>query len=301
MSTSICKLPNLIIAGVHKAGTTSLYTYLARHPNICASHTKEIGFFYPLAFGRPIRPIEEYTQHFAHCGTEPFRLEASPSYLYGKDRIATAIKSEIRDAKILVILRDPTDRLMSFFNRAVSKATISEHVTFAEYLTEAEAKQDSAEHTVFSRGIREGKYVEYIEPWQNAFGPDLRIMFFEDLKKSAHDFTRSVCDWLGLESGCYTRQDFTVENKTILHRRKRLHSFARNIYLRNETFWRKNHKLKQRLRGIYNALNTDRNSGLGIADEKAVARLREMYKPYNSQLKSFLQTHHYDEFPSWLA
>jgi hypothetical protein len=41
------KLPNLIIGGVHKAGTTSVFTYLSMHPDVCGSSTKEIGFLCP--------------------------------------------------------------------------------------------------------------------------------------------------------------------------------------------------------------------------------------------------------------
>ena len=45
------RLPNLVIAGVPKAGTTSLFNYLAQHPDICPSDVKETRYFEPLRYG----------------------------------------------------------------------------------------------------------------------------------------------------------------------------------------------------------------------------------------------------------
>src|SRR4051794_41003093 len=61
------QLPNLIIAGVSKGGTTSLFRYLAQHPDICPSPIKELRYFEPLRYGEPLTPIESCARHFEHC------------------------------------------------------------------------------------------------------------------------------------------------------------------------------------------------------------------------------------------
>ncbi|HUM46243.1 MAG TPA: hypothetical protein PLD84_04915, partial [Chitinophagales bacterium] len=110
------RLPNLIIGGVHKAGTTSVFTYLSMHPEVCGSSTKEIGFFMPLKYGKEIPSMKEYATYFSHCdAAKRYRLEASPSYLYGKEVIAKRILQELgKDAKMVFIFRNPADRLFSF-------------------------------------------------------------------------------------------------------------------------------------------------------------------------------------------
>ena len=294
-------LPNLVIAGVHKAGTTSLYSYLGKHPDICPSHTKEINFFGPLAFGRETASLDSYAQHFTHWRDEPYRLEASPSYLYGRDTIARALKSTLPEPAVVLILRDPVDRLRSFFSRAVSKGTLPEGMGLSQYLEVAREKRDSAEHTVYSRGIREGQYIDYIEPWRSRFGDRLKIVFFEDLKADAGRLTSSIVEWLDLDASTYRPEDFTIENKTVHYKNRRIHEFVRTVYIRSETFWRRHDGLKKWLRGRYNRLNASRDDGRQQLDQEAVDWLHDHYHPYNDRLRQWLLQSNVTGLPDWLS
>src|SRR5688500_8554449 len=60
------RLPNLIIAGVPKGGTTSLFRYLAQHPDICAARNKELRYFDAVRYGEPVAPLSSYAEHFGH-------------------------------------------------------------------------------------------------------------------------------------------------------------------------------------------------------------------------------------------
>ena len=300
MITNKRSLPNLIIAGVNKSGTTSLYRYLAEHPEICASFTKEIRYFLPLMFDKPISPIGEYEKHFAHCENQRYRMEASPNYLFGKEKIAGAIREFVPDAKVIVILRDPTDRLLSLFTRAVSNSQIPDDMTLRDYISISQRRMHDADYNVFTTGVREGMYIRYIRPWREIFDDNLKIVFFDDLQKSASRLTFSICEWLELDTTKFRNDDFSVENKTLQYRFKGLHRLIRDLYMRNETFWRKHHKSKQRLRTIYNTLNVGVAKKLRTIDDATVAELRDFYAPFNSQLKSFLDLHGYDSLPGWL-
>ncbi len=301
MSSLTGKLPNLVIAGVHKAGTTSLYSYLGKHPEICPSHTKEIGFFGPLVFGREPASLDSYAKYFDHCEAETYRLEASPSYLYGKGKVAQALKDNLPDARVLIVLRDPADRLRSFFSRAVSKSTLPEDMSFADYLAISKEQQESSEHTVYSRGLREGRYIDYLEPWQKIFGDKLKIVFFDELKADAQGLTRAIIQWLDLDPAAYATQNFTVENETVHYRKRRLHQHVRNLYIRSESFWRRHDGLKKWLRNGYNRFNVDKRNKAGVVDEEAMSWLREFYLPHNRKLKDFLQAQEYDRLPGWLS
>lgn len=255
----------------------------------------------PIVFDKAMPAIEGYSEFFGHCGAERFRMEASPSYIYGGKRIAETIRKELGAVKVLIILRDPVDRLISFFSRAVSKSVLSDDISFSDYISQSASAVNDNEHNVYSRGIREGMYFRYIDSWQNVFGDELRILFFEDLKANTFEFTVNTCEWLGLDANCYSPKDFTIENKTVHYRHRKLHEHIKDLYMKNEAFWRKHNKIKRHLRTFYNIFNAGTTQKLPTIDDDAVLKLRAIYEPYNRELRSFLKAHNYLSLPHWLS
>lgn len=126
-------MPNFLIIGAQKAGTTSLYFYLKQHPQIYMSPDKEPHFFAycggiprfrgPLAAKSKYwrtRPtsIEAYERLFAGVTTEKAIGEASTYYLCVPETART-IRHHIPDVKLIAILRDPVDRAFSNFRHCV--------------------------------------------------------------------------------------------------------------------------------------------------------------------------------------
>lgn len=293
-------LPNLIIGGVHKAGTTSLFVYLSKHPDVCASHIKEIGFFMPLRDGGVLPPISEYKSYFSHCQGQRYVMEASPSYIYGKEKIADAILEHCGQAKVIMMLREPVDRLSSFYNHIRSKAMLEEKVDMADFIRKSiEGIHDSSKQNYFTRGVREGFYSDYLQPWFDRYGNNLKIVFFDDLKENPKSLTFDVAQWLELDTAEFRDSDFTVENKTVYYKNKSIHKVILGINKKMEAFWRRNHGLKKKLRSIYYSFNAD-NSSNEKMDENTKQLLRELYEPYNRELKGMLKKNGYRQLPSWL-
>ena len=103
------KLPNLIIGGAPKCGTSSLYFWLATHPEVFASKTKETFFFSDKInrFNKECNcikhDISKYSKFFKNAGNEKIRFEATAAYLYAEN----AIKGFLRfnsQPKIIFIL-----------------------------------------------------------------------------------------------------------------------------------------------------------------------------------------------------
>src|SRR5215470_4775396 len=84
-------LANLIIAGVNRSATTSLFTYLSEHPQVCASTIKETNYFLPVVKESALEPIEAYAEYFKRFKNQKYRMEASPRYIFGGAKIAEAI------------------------------------------------------------------------------------------------------------------------------------------------------------------------------------------------------------------
>ncbi len=110
------RLPNLIIAGINKSGTTSIYRYLADHPECCGSKIKETCFY----LGKNDE-VSGYEKYFEDCNDEKVVFEATPGYFYCGDTIAYKIKKQIKEVKIIIALRNPTDRLYSYYKSLCKK------------------------------------------------------------------------------------------------------------------------------------------------------------------------------------
>lgn len=110
-------LPNFLIIGAAKAGTTSLYEYLREHPDVFMSPLKEPGYFWaeaPAIEDAPIRTREQYEHLFDGVTTERAIGEATPRYL-PSPTAAERIKRELPDARLIVSLRNPADRAYSSY------------------------------------------------------------------------------------------------------------------------------------------------------------------------------------------
>ena len=303
------RLPNLIIGGVHKAGTTSVFTYLAMHPDVCGSSTKEIGFFMPLKYGKEIDSMQEYSKYWSHCEIgKKYFLEASPSYIYGKEIIAERIQKELgNEVKMIFIFRDPADRLFSFYERKKANSYLGENLSFKDFVqrsmmmseTETDSHRDD-EEALFIRGIREGFYIEYLPPWFEKFGDRLKILFFEDLKKDTSAFMRDLCHWLKLDFGIFSVNDFAIENQTIAYRSRWLHKALLTVNKNFESFWRKNVRLKRTLRALYKGVNAEEKGRERMSDEDRKL-LNEIYSPYNRRLAEFLRGKGFTQLPEWLT
>lgn len=121
------KLPNFLVIGAGKSGTTSLYFYLAQHPEIYLSPIKEVNFLAveghpPLFQGLrdereakacfSITTLEQYCKLFSGVSNEKAVGEISPYYLYS-ETAPERIYHYTPDAKLIAILRNPVDRAYS--------------------------------------------------------------------------------------------------------------------------------------------------------------------------------------------
>src|SRR5688572_20599902 len=100
-------LPNLVIAGVTKAGTTSLHAYLSQHSGVAPADVKEVDHYAPMIGGGQPPSLAEYARHFVAAGAAPFRLDASPNYFIGGRRLVARMAEELRGPRVLIALRDP--------------------------------------------------------------------------------------------------------------------------------------------------------------------------------------------------
>ena len=109
------RLPNFLVIGAAKAGTTTVYQYLKQHPQVYMSPRKEPHFFSKNGTkDYPIPTLEDYQALFQEASDEIAIGEASTSYLT-HPQTAERIQYHIPHAKLIAILRDPANRTYSLY------------------------------------------------------------------------------------------------------------------------------------------------------------------------------------------
>lgn len=269
---------HLIIPGVHKGGTTSLYNYLSQHPAIHAPLKKELHFFTPLVYQKPISGSASYSSLFTPKKNERYLLDVSPSYLYGTTDVIQAIQKE-GSVKILLILRNPSDRFISFYKQGISTGRIPSNLSLIEFFNASKAAYTAfletghQQDTFVDRGLREGMYSYYMRPWLDAFGDQLKIIYFESLKTNPEKTMASVCEWLEIENH-YSEFNFKAENQSFKPKSARVSALANRLFLKFERFFRKNPGIKEAIKKIYTKFN---RSEYDKPSSDTTATIKEFY------------------------
>lgn len=117
---TLCPLPDFLIVGAQKSGTSFLYQNLASHSEVARANFKEIHFF----DNNFEKGINWYRSHFPTTiemmlRGERITGEASPYYLY-HPHAARRIASVLANVKLIILLRDPVDRAISHYSHEVN-------------------------------------------------------------------------------------------------------------------------------------------------------------------------------------
>jgi hypothetical protein len=194
-------LPNGIIAGVNKAGTTAVFHSLAQQENVAVSNVKETHFFGALRRGDPLPDLTEYAALFPRETDAAAVVEATPDYFYGGERIARGIDAALPGVRIVVILREPGARAYSWWRFSRSRLWIPSDISFREYLEKCTEIEDpeTQRGVVGWRGLSGGLYSRYLPAWQETFGPRLLTLFYDDLRCDFEGSMQRICAHFGVE------------------------------------------------------------------------------------------------------
>ncbi len=207
MTQTTSQLPDFLVIGTVKCGTTSLYRYLKSHPEIYLSPIKEPRYFaFPETrpvFVGPHRTlpvvwkIEDYRRLFEARTTELVAGEISPLYLYHQCSPG-AIRKLIPKAKLIAILRNPAERAYSHLchNRRDGHEPLAD---FAAALDAEEkriakgwySKYHYRNHGYYARQLR--RYLEFFPREQ------MLILLYDDMVADCAGFLKMICSFLGVD------------------------------------------------------------------------------------------------------
>ena len=228
-------LPDFLIIGAQKAGTTTLYRMLQGHPDVYLPELKEPGFFIrafpdPVRFqtlrrpddGRTATPIgnrgggtftrEEYEALFAPGAARRLRGEASTPYL-PSPYAAARIRETIPDARLIVLLRDPVERAYSAYTYNLSRGTEPAR-SFADAV-EDEMRGARNDWIYGWRYLYTGRYAEHLARFLAHFPREqLRVLSFDALRQDAASLYRAACSFLDIAPQATVETD--VHNPTAI-------------------------------------------------------------------------------------
>jgi len=180
-------MPNFLIIGAMKSGTTALYYYLEQHPQIYMSPVKEPDFF---CFegeknldGNPVTDIDTYRALFKSVSGERAIGEASHCYLH-EPRAVERIKHYVPEARLIAILRNPVDRAYSHFLHMVRNGT--EPLTdFGQALREESGvRRKRNPQNYIGRGLYYLQLKRYFDRFEH---DQIRVYLYEDLSDKPID------------------------------------------------------------------------------------------------------------------
>jgi hypothetical protein len=221
-------MPNFFLVGASKAGTTSLYHYLAQHPQIFMSPIKEPHFLadevrkenfdeekrekierWELALRQylqgtmaerfpsgPVSDWPDYLTLFQFAGDRPAIGEASPCYLWSKTAPRN-IAARFPGAKVVMVLRNPAERAFAQHLHTLSFA--SAPISFREHM-EMALRSTTRQIGELYPFLEFGLYGEQVERYLNLFERDrIRIFLYEEFENDPLSMMRNIFRFLRVD------------------------------------------------------------------------------------------------------
>jgi hypothetical protein len=208
--------PNFFIAGVPKAGTTSLHEYLRQHPQVFMPDYKEPNYF---VRGNGVEKWDDYLSLFKDAGGKKAIGESSAGYCYCEESPGW-IKSSLGDVKIIILLRNPASRAFSLYGWMVREG-YEDAPTFAEALERepvrlhdpafrAQCPQFFPDYLYFTTGL----YFEQVRRYIETFGRDrVKIYLFEEFIKQPVPICRDIFRFLEVDDSFTPKMELHNEGR----------------------------------------------------------------------------------------
>lgn len=228
-------LPNFLIVGAAKSGTSALYNYLREHPQVFMPNQKELRYFSSIDHQENNGPdvykfncvtsLEEYKQHFSEVNEEIAIGEASPQYLYYPET-ASHINKILPNIKIIIILRNPVERAYSAYLHALRDWHENEK-DFLKAL-HREDERIAAGWPMLFHYVHAGFYYHQLLHYFKLFPrSNIQVIIYDDFVKSPNKVIKDLFIFLGVEENYLPNMAF----------RPNVSGYPKNIFIHRLLKW----------------------------------------------------------------
>jgi hypothetical protein len=196
-------LPQFLVIGAQKSGTTSLYRYLGRHPEVVRARRKELHYFdreyargvrwYEAQLAAPWRVLaRRLVGRRTLCG------EATPAYLTDP-AVPARVRALLPDVRLVALLRDPSRRAISHYHHRVRNEGVSGGIVAALEAELARAEREGDENLPPFGYLARGYYARQLERWLSHYPREqFLVLPAEPFYADPGPTLRRVADFVGL-------------------------------------------------------------------------------------------------------
>ncbi len=225
-------LPNFLIIGTQKSGSSSLYDYMIQHSEIHSAIMKETDYFLGrMPFYRSNFP-SKISKFLSKTKNQNFVTgEASVRYFYHPE-VISKIQKIIPSTKLISIFRNPIDRSFSQFNRLVNVGR--ENRTFDEAVKQEieQIQKNKNQKNFFSKTsdfsyLTRGIYVEHLKKWTSHF-PKSQFLILDtnDLNNNPQEVLNKIFDFVNV-----SREQIQIKHRRRVGSYKKMNPNTRNLLL----------------------------------------------------------------------
>lgn len=263
------RLPDFLIIGAARAGTTALFRYLGDHPGIYVSSPKEVHYF----DGNLDKGPDWYASHFAAAGQDQICGEATPLYMPNARAMKEAA-TLLPSAKLIVLLRDPASRAWSYYwmrrERNLEKRSFNEALG-----EEMQAISLSGSDDPFLFYLGHGMYADHLKRVFDLY-PRQRVYVstFEELRRNPQGTYQNVCDFLEVDS---------TEIPDVVGRQVNAYVSFRSLRIREL-----GKRMPRRIQNLMGRLNARKTGSYPKMDQSTRQTLIEFFRTPNEELSEML-------------
>lgn len=198
-------LPNLLIVGAAKCGTTSLHNYLKQHPDIFMTEHKEPHFLINSEIGerrvhKAVTTLETYEKMFETEADYKYKGESSVMYLAFPEFSIKNIKKYLDpDVKIIIMLRNPIERAFAGYLHNL-RYNPSEDLSFEEAFDKSEERYHQIEDmTPDTRYLHVGNYYSQVESFMTMFNDNVLVILYDDYVNNINLCLSNLFDFLAID------------------------------------------------------------------------------------------------------
>ena len=213
---NVC-LPDFFVVGAAKGATTTLYSYLKQHPKVFLPERKELYFFayngetprFRLADGTFRKEVgctkEEYFAMYRNCPTDCLAGDTSSWYLFYYDAVIRNMRTlygeKAKEAKIIMVLRNPVERAWSHYSMHLGHGLID--IPFREAVSPGVFREKLASEGGYYPGydyVGFGMYSRQVEAFLGAFN-NVKVILYEEFSRDTDGVVREIFKFLGVDPG----------------------------------------------------------------------------------------------------
>ena len=263
----------LCIGGSTKCGTTTLFDLLNQLDEIDGAVRKETRYF--MSEGYPLNRSyfyeegsKDYSNFFKGKNTSSVLLDGTPDYMYNEEALLR-IRKEFESSYFVIVVRNPIDRFLSWFNFAKQIGQLNKDTLLEEFI-EAQLPVVDISKPQIKNVLAQGRYSDFISRVEDIFNNDVLVISFDELKSNPKSVIAKIGDLIG-ESLDVEKINYRVSNKTVNIKNQTVH----NAYLKVRLFFNSRtaffpavHRVGRKIRLLIDKIMFSLN-----ADEKKLERL----------------------------